>query len=84
MVASEIGGNHPNRTRLLELEDAAMGKALSEHVAQQQNLETKNLNARVEFEYKPSYIKQISCLWLLVAGRDPFAEIYSAHTLRRA
>ena len=41
-------------------------------------------NTCVEFEYKPTYIKQISGLWLLVAGREHFAEIYSAHTLRRA
>ena len=33
MVASEIGANRGSRARLLELEDAAMGKALSEHVA---------------------------------------------------
>ena len=41
-------------------------------------------NAYAEFDYKPTYIKAISGLWLLVAGKDPSCEIYSAHTLRRA
>ena len=33
--------------------------------------------SRIQFEYKPTYIRQISGLWLLVAGRDPFIEVYS-------
>ena len=39
---------------------------------------------RIEFDYKPTYIKNISVIWLLVAGRGSFAEIYSAITMRRA
>ena len=30
------------------------------------------------------YVKHISGVWLLVAGRDPCVEMYSAQTLRRA
>ena len=85
MVASEIGGGDRDRVKLLDnLSDAAMRKAMSEHVGQQANLTSPKFNAFVEFEYKPTFLKQISGLWLLVAGRDPFAEIYSAHTMRRA
>ena len=86
MVASGIGGNRGSRVKLIDnMSDAAMRKAMSEHVTQQANLSSAaKYNAYVEFEYKPTFLKQISGLWLLVAGRDPFAEIYSAHTMRRA
>ena len=87
MVASDIGGNRGSRVKLIDnMSDAAMRKAMSEHVTQQANLSSAaaKYNAYVEFEYKPTFLKQISGLWLLVAGRDPFAELYSAHTMRRA
>ena len=85
MVASDFGGHRDSRIKLIDnMSDAAMRKAMSEHVTQQANLSPPKFNAYVEFEYKPTFIKQISGLWLLVAGRDPFAELYSAHTMRRA
>ena len=37
----------------------------------------------VELDFKPTYLKHISNLWILVTGREPFIEIYSANTLRR-
>ena len=40
-------------------------------------------NAQVVLDYQPTFIKHISGLWLLVAGKDPFAEIYSANTMRK-
>ena len=81
MVASDIGGHRDSRIKLV---DNLSRKAMSEHVHQQANLDPPKFNAYVEFEYKPTFLKQISGLWLLVAGKDPFAEIYSAHTMRRA
>lgn len=64
------------------LSDAGGRKVMSEHIGQQKNI-TK-FNTHVEFEYKPTYMKQISGLWLLVAGREHIAEIFSAATMRRA
>ena len=86
MVGSEIGGHRGSRIKLMDsLADAAGRKAMSEHITQQHNLNTPpNYNAQVEFEYKPTFLKQISGLWLIVSGKESFAEIYSAHTLRRA
>lgn len=81
MVGSEAPGS---RIKLLDnLSDAAARKVMSEHIGQQAALPYKFNNA-VEFEFKPTFIKTISGLWLLVAGRQPFAEVYSVHTLRRA
>ena len=41
-------------------------------------------NTKIEFEYKPIYIKVICGIWLLVAGHEAFIEVYSTATLRRA
>ena len=81
MVGSEIAGS---RIKLIDnLSDAAARKVMSEHMGQQSMI-TPKFNNVVEFEFKPTFIKTISGLWLLVAGREPFAELYSVHTLRRA
>ena len=57
---------------------------MSEHIGQQAMLNAAQFNNVVEFQFKPTFIKVISGLWLLVAGRDSFMEVYSVHTLRRA
>lgn len=44
----------------------------------------KRFQFKIELDYHPSYIKEIGGVWLLFAGRDPFAEIYSQGTLRRS
>ena len=81
MVGSEMHGG--SRIKLMDnLSDAAARKVMSEHMGQQSSI-TK-FNSVVEFNYKPTFIKTISGLWLLVAGREPFAELYSVHTMRRA
>ena len=59
-------------------------KVMSEQVSQQAVLSVGKFNNEVEFTFKPTFIKVISGLWLLVAGRDSFVEVYSVHTLRRA
>ena len=41
-------------------------------------------NTKIEFEYKPIYIKVICGVWLLVSGHESFVEVYSTATLRRA
>lgn len=85
MVGSEFDLNRNSRTHLMDgLSDAAARKVMSEHQTQQQNLTSPRFNAQTELDYKPTYIKSISGLWLLVAGKDPSCEIYSAHTLRKA
>ena len=43
-----------------------------------------SFNTKIEFEYKPIFIKVISAIWLLVAGHESFVEIFSTSTLRRA
>ena len=43
-----------------------------------------SFNTKIEFEYKPLFIKVISAIWLLVAGRESFVEVFSTSTLRRA
>ena len=37
---------------------------------------------RIELSYKPCLIKNISGIWLLIAGQDNYAEVYSSATLR--
>ena len=37
----------------------------------------KRFQFKIELDYHPSYIKEIGGVWLIVAGRDPFAEVYS-------
>ena len=37
-----------------------------------------NFTVQIDFAYKPMYMKQISGMWLLVAGKDPSVEMYSA------
>ena len=72
-----------SRIKLLDnLSDAR--KVMSEHIGQQAMLNAAQFNNVVEFQFKPTFIKVISGLWLLVAGRDSFMEVYSVHTLRRA
>ena len=44
----------------------------------------KRFVSKIELDYHPSYIREIGGVWLLVAGRDHFAEIYSQGTMRRA
>lgn len=40
-------------------------------------------NSQVIVDFKPTFVKHVSGLWLLVSGKDSFVEIYSAHTLRK-
>jgi len=37
----------------------------------------KRFTSKIDLDYRPSFVKDIGGVWLLVAGRDSFAEIYS-------
>ena len=46
------------------------------------NIILENVPDKIIVEYKPQYIKNISGVYLLVAGNDNFADLYSQATLR--